>query len=233
MRKARILVVDDDENLRKQIVWALRDNFELLEAHDRKTAFQYLKEKRRPHILLLDLHLPPKVPTTDEGFAILRKFKKVAPDIKIIIISANSQEETVTKTRQLGADDYITKPFHLESLKRAIKRAISKPILAGAERRKHWRVPYELPVTYSLPSFPRSRKSKTINVSSGGVMFLVDHPITTDSAIDIRLSLPHKAVKATGKVKWAKKIDDFHHLGIQFSQIRSDDRKRLADYIYF
>lgn len=105
MTKNRILIIDDD----LQICKILRDyfkheDFEVFEAHDGKEGLNKINELS-PDIIILDLMLPEK-----NGLDICRELKP-SNQIPIIILSAKNRENDRIKGLELGADDYVTKPF--------------------------------------------------------------------------------------------------------------------------
>jgi len=261
MFKLKVLVVDADEFYREQLMIALQEDFELFEAENTETALRYLKENKRPDVILTDLYLPPRPAYIEEGLDLLQKCKEVAPEVKIIIVTANDRKKIIAKCRELGADDYIVKPFEVDDLKKAIYRLAHRPvapevepILEGIERRKHWRgrdgrqvgverrnfwrVKCEVPISYSFHEGERTftRESKTINISVTGVMFPVGQPITTHSILHLQLSLQSRplVIKATGEVRWVRKVEgtERYDLGVEFIEIEDEDRERITDYIY-
>jgi len=119
----RILVVDDDKYLRKQIYWTLKDNYEIIQAENR---FQTLKiiQKSTIDLVLLDLHLPPKLDNPEEGIKTLQEMKEINPEIIVIVITGNKEEETSLKAIGDGAYDYFSKPFDLEEMKIILNRAL-------------------------------------------------------------------------------------------------------------
>lgn len=113
---------------------------------------------------------------------------------------------------------------------------LSKTNAKGTERRRHWRVSCELPISYSLvdAEFPRGVVSRTVNMSSSGLMFPVSQLIAKERFLDLALALPTSPpISAKAEVRWTSKVEDMgYRLGVQFSEIRDEDRKRIADYIY-
>ena len=69
-KRQKLLIVDDDEDLRTQMKWALAKDYEVLLAEDRETAMAMMASKR-PAVVTLDLGLPPQPAGVEEGFAIL------------------------------------------------------------------------------------------------------------------------------------------------------------------
>jgi CheY-like chemotaxis protein len=252
MGKPKILLIDGNEHFRKQIIWALEGDFEFLEAKDRNTAIQYIGNKKRPDAILTELFLPPRSDYLDEGFSLLKEFKENAPDVKIIVVTTIDREDIIEKTRELGADDYIVKPFTVEHLKNSIQKLTAGSIAKGIERRRYWRgedghqtdierrrywrVPREVSISYRLVDgkFPVSWISRTTNMSSGGLSLSVGRFISEGKSIDLVLDLPiSPSIKATGEVRWTRKAEDTgYHLGVQFSQIRDEDKKLITEYIY-
>jgi len=261
MSRPRVLVVDADRRYREQLIYALKENYQLFEAEDRESALQYLEEEKRPDVVLTDLYLPPRLAYIDEGLALLREFKDSAPGIKVIIVTTDERREVIAKCRELGAEDYIVKPFEVDNLKNAIDRLIPKavpprvePMLkgierrrywrerdgrqVGVERRKFWRVRCEIPISYSLyrDELRITRESRTIDMSANGVRFHVDQPITTHTVLGLHISLQSRplVIEATGEVRWVRKVEgaERYDLGTQFIEIHHQDRQRIIDYIY-
>jgi len=120
-----VLVVDDDERLRKQIYWALKDLYRVLQAENRPQTCQIIEEAP-VDLVLLDLRLPPAVDTPEEGMKTLEEIRRVKPETKVVVISADKQEETYSRTIREGAYDYFSKPFDMEELRIVLKRALHR-----------------------------------------------------------------------------------------------------------
>lgn len=111
----KIMVVEDDQALRSNIVKFLEGKeFELFEVNDFKNIEGYFN-RVNPDLILLDVNLP-----YDDGFYICGAIRRKSK-IPIIFISARSRELEQVMGIELGADDYITKPFSLEILSAKIK----------------------------------------------------------------------------------------------------------------
>jgi two-component system alkaline phosphatase synthesis response regulator PhoP len=107
----KILVVDDEPMVRKVIrVTCEKEGYEVIEAETGSEALRII-EVQKPHIVLLDLMLPDI-----SGFDVCREIRKVDQRTPIIILSARSEEIDVVVGLELGADDYITKPFRAREL---------------------------------------------------------------------------------------------------------------------
>lgn len=107
MTDAKILVVEDEIPIRKLIVFNLqRSNYEVLEAGDGKEAIKLVQDQS-PSLVLLDLMLPDM-----DGFEICTKLRESHPELPIVIVSARGQDMEKIMGLELGADDYIVKPFN-------------------------------------------------------------------------------------------------------------------------
>lgn len=111
-----ILVVEDHKDLSNYLREFLLDNdYIVLSASDGIIALNIIK-KTMPDLVLLDLGLPNM-----DGESVCREIKKNWPDLKVIILTAKNNTLDIVKGLNLGADDYITKPFQLEELLARIK----------------------------------------------------------------------------------------------------------------
>jgi two-component system NtrC family response regulator len=102
--------------------WALGSDYEVLEASDRATALQHLRQYRPP-LVLLDLGLPPDVDGASEGLAILHQTLQFNPVAKVIVITGNSDREKAIAAIESGAYDFIEKPVQIDVLKVVLQRA--------------------------------------------------------------------------------------------------------------
>lgn len=112
----KILVVEDEEVIRI----GLRDNFEmenyLVEtANDGEEAITQA-ERFQPHLVILDLMLPKK-----SGFEVCRLLRKKHPHVIIIMLTAKTEETSKVAGLEMGADDYVTKPFSILELLARVK----------------------------------------------------------------------------------------------------------------
>jgi two-component system, NtrC family, response regulator len=122
MDKPRLLVVDDDEAIRTQLKYALRDDFTLSLAEDRRAALAAL-ETERPQLVSLDLGLPPAADSAEEGLRTLEEILAKAPATKVVVLTGNGDRANAIRAIQLGAFDYQLKPIDTTSLKVVLQRA--------------------------------------------------------------------------------------------------------------
>jgi two-component system, NtrC family, response regulator len=118
----KLLIVDDNDEIRKQLRWGLGRDYEIFQAANRKEAISLFK-KHSPKVVTLDLGLPPDENGVKEGFLCLEDLLGLAPFTKVIIITGNDGRENALKAVQNGAYDYYQKPLELGELKIILGRA--------------------------------------------------------------------------------------------------------------
>ncbi|MDQ8205198.1 PEP-CTERM-box response regulator transcription factor [Pelagicoccus sp. SDUM812003] len=119
--KAKLLIVDDDDEIRTQMRWSLSSDYEILQAGNREGALQQFKE-HQPSVVLLDLGLPPRPNLTDEGMNTLAEIVQSAPKTKVIIISGQGERENALEAIGRGAYDFLSKPVDTDELQLLLKR---------------------------------------------------------------------------------------------------------------
>jgi two-component system NtrC family response regulator len=121
--KPSLLIVDDDEEIRSQMKWALVSEYDVALADDRQAALTTFRE-RRPEVVLLDLGLPPHPNEPTEGLAILSELLALDSLAKIIIISGQSERENALQAVANGAYDFLCKPVETDELRIILRRAV-------------------------------------------------------------------------------------------------------------
>jgi len=117
----KLLIVDDDDEIRTQMKWALANDYEILLAEDRATAVENFRSAR-PSVVLLDLGLPPHPGNPQEGLATLSELLALDRLVKIVIISGQGEKEVALRAIGSGAYDFLSKPVETEELKFLLKR---------------------------------------------------------------------------------------------------------------
>ena len=123
MDRPRILIVDDDDEVRSQMRWALDSRYDVLLAEDRASAINVL-QKDSPGVVTLDLGLPPSPGDTREGFLALAEILQLNPLTKVLVITGQSEKENGIEAIGQGAYDFLAKPVNVDELKVIIDRAI-------------------------------------------------------------------------------------------------------------
>lgn len=123
----RIYCVEDDEDIRNLLVYALNNQGFISTGFDHYKDFYQALELESPDLIILDIMLPDK-----DGLTILKELKSDSKlrDIPIILLTAKSSEFSRVKGLDLGADDYIVKPFSVMEMLarvRAVLRRSKKP----------------------------------------------------------------------------------------------------------
>jgi two-component system NtrC family response regulator len=124
VEKRKLLIVDDDDEVRTQMKWALTQQYDIFLAEDRKSALELLKQ-HRPAVVTLDLGLPPSPGDTREGFAALADMLHVDPSLKVIVITGQDERRNGMQAIGQGAHDFFCKPVKIEELRVILARAIN------------------------------------------------------------------------------------------------------------
>jgi len=119
--KPRLLIVEDDPGLQKQLKWCF-DGYEVLLADNRPAALAALR-RFEPPVVLQDLGLPPDAEGVSEGFAALLEILRLAPHTKVIVVTGQLDKENAVKSVGLGAYDFYQKPVDVDVLKLLVQRA--------------------------------------------------------------------------------------------------------------
>ena len=127
-QKVRILVVDDEPNIREVVeLYLRREGFEVEVAADGAAALAAV-ERQTPDLILLDLMLP-----VVGGIQITRALRQGEYNVPIIMLTAKSEEDDRIAGLELGADDYITKPFSpkevVARVKAVLRRSSANPMV--------------------------------------------------------------------------------------------------------
>lgn len=117
----RILVIEDDLALSTGLCFELdAAGYASLAAYNCAKA-SYLLEHEVLDLVLLDVNLPD-----GNGFDLCRKFKEAKPDLPVIFLTANDLENDVLNGFDMGAEDYVTKPFNMQILLRRVEVALRR-----------------------------------------------------------------------------------------------------------
>ena len=137
--KPKLLIVDDDEEIRTQMKWALTGDYEVLAAGDRRSALEVFRSAR-PAVVLLDMGLPPKPGTPEEGLATLGELVAIDSSVKVVVITGQGEKEIALQAIGTGAYDFLGKPLEMDELKFLLKRCFHVARLERAYREMQERV---------------------------------------------------------------------------------------------
>ena len=124
----KILVVDDEPPIRKLLRMGLTtQGYDILEAPNGKAALELMAQK--PDLILLDLGLPDI-----QGLELLRMMRARNESVPIVVLSSRDDEVGKVEALDLGADDYVTKPFGTEELLARMRAALRHQLQVQGER---------------------------------------------------------------------------------------------------
>lgn len=123
MPSSKLLIVDDEESIRKQLEWAFKNDFTVIEAASPEEALEAVKSNH-PDLMILDLALTGD-PENLEGFSILESALLIDPRIKIIVVTGHDERKNALAAIAKGAYDFYAKPLEIEELKVIMKRGES------------------------------------------------------------------------------------------------------------
>ena len=120
-RKKRVLIVEDEKNIVDILRFNLqREGYETAEAYDGEAGLQ-LAETENPDLILLDVMLPKLI-----GFEVCKRLREKGNNVPVIILTAREEETDKVLGLEIGADDYITKPFSMRELMARVKANIRR-----------------------------------------------------------------------------------------------------------
>jgi two-component system KDP operon response regulator KdpE len=124
----RILIVDDEPPIRKLLRMGLTSQgYEVLDAPNGKTALELLDKK--PDLVILDLGLPDI-----DGLELLRRIRSREEGLPVVVLSSRGDEAGKVAALDLGADDYVTKPFGMDELFARMRAALRHQLQVHGER---------------------------------------------------------------------------------------------------
>jgi DNA-binding response OmpR family regulator len=120
MQVSKILVVDDEPEVRKLMEHFLTDRgYQVRLAANGREGLAAI-DSFAPDVVLLDMHMPEM-----DGLETLKELAVRAPGLPVIMVTVNEDVQTTSQLLQLGASDYVPKPFNLDYLEQAINIQLS------------------------------------------------------------------------------------------------------------
>ena len=125
----KILVVDDEPSIRRLLHTGLgTQGYTIVEAENARHAVERLATNK-PDLIVLDLGLPDR-----NGLELLRDLREGGIEIPVVILSSRTDELGIVQALELGADDYVTKPFSMNELIARIKTALRHRLQVQGDR---------------------------------------------------------------------------------------------------
>ncbi|MFO7937111.1 MAG: response regulator transcription factor [Kiritimatiellia bacterium] len=134
MTKEKVLIIEDDADIRELMRYNLnRENYRVRECASAEEADRCLKNFS-PDIILLDLMLPGS-----DGFALCRKLRaeEKTSDIPVIMVTARNEDADIVAGLEVGADDYVTKPFSARILLARVKAVLRRCAVEPVDSKEH------------------------------------------------------------------------------------------------
>lgn len=124
----KLLIVDDDADLCEMLKehFEKRFDFKILTANAAREAIELL-ESERPEGMLLDVNLKSRL----NGFEVLARARKLSPRTKVIMVTGVNDFESIENAQDLGAVDYVTKPFTVDYLEDTVASKIAKHLMVA------------------------------------------------------------------------------------------------------
>jgi two-component system, OmpR family, KDP operon response regulator KdpE len=125
----KVLVIDDEPPIRKLLRMGLSAHgYEILEAPNGRVSLELLEQKK-PDLVILDLGLPDM-----QGLELLRTIRARNEGVPIVVLSSRGDEASKVQALDLGADDYVTKPFGMDELLARMRAALRHQLQTHGER---------------------------------------------------------------------------------------------------
>ena len=122
-QRKKILLVDDDENQLASVEMFLKEDYDTYKTNSGDEALRYLYNNEfHPDLIMLDILMPNM-----DGWEVFSRIKAIGllKDVPILFLTSVDGENEKKRARELGAVDYITKPFNVTLLKRTIKEILN------------------------------------------------------------------------------------------------------------
>ena len=114
--KRPLLICDDEEGIRESLKLILENEYDIVFATSGEEAIETMKSSP-VNLVILDIKMPKK-----DGLETLKELKRINPAAKVIIATGYKSVDTAHEASQLGASDYITKPFDKDRIREVVRR---------------------------------------------------------------------------------------------------------------
>ncbi len=249
-----ILLADDDKNIRNAIkIFLQEDRYAFIEAENGSDAIEIAK-KYMPNLILLDIVMPDK-----DGYEVCKELKSNpdTEDLQIIMLTVKQDKEAIAKSIEMGADDYISKPFTRETLRAKIEHIFIGELMDSfvPERRRTIRKIYPLSVTWGWRKgaiFEVEFRTRMIDISASGFSFehkRCDSPAAGEShrqcplakftegdpplVLTFMIEFPNsKVVEVQGIVRHVYKQADLDEkIGVEFTETPIEVKSVIEEFV--
>ena len=120
--KGTVLVVDDDENVRSGVYWALTSDYRVLQASSREEACALINDEN-VEVVVSDLHLPPHTDDLVEGLALIDLARAQDPPLQVVVITGSDSKRAALEAVKRGAYGFFEKPLDSAELLHIVSQA--------------------------------------------------------------------------------------------------------------
>ena len=199
-QKKTVLIVEDEKNIVDIIRFNLqRTGYNTLEAYDGEAGLAMAREKK-PDLILLDVMMPKMM-----GFDVCRALRAEGDNVPVIILTAREEEEDKILGLEIGADDYITKPFSMRELLARVKANIRRTTMLSAPAAEDNAMSAGGGITINTDSFQVRKNGVPIDLTQREyelLTFLASHPGKVFSRVDLMEQVWNYATSATTRARW-------------------------------
>jgi uncharacterized protein (TIGR02266 family) len=230
-KKATLLVVDDDADLREAICFDLkRRGYKVLAAASGREAIGLVMEEPID-MVISDIRMPD-----GDGVELLKKIKEHNYRIPVLIFITGFADLTLEDAYDFGADAVLSKPFDRSEFFSTIDKALTAPASRWSERPE--RLPTDFKVELHIPGLNESRQSHLLNIGRGGMFVALADPLPQAGLrleFTIHLEDGPPPLKGQGIVRWTRMNDEGEGrkagLGLEFEMMDQASRQRIAQVI--
>ena len=179
--KKTVLIVEDEKNIVDIVRFNLqREGYDTLEAYDGEAGLALARE-RKPDLILLDVMMPKMM-----GFDVCRALRGEGDNVPVIILTAREEEEDKILGLEIGADDYLTKPFSMRELMARVKANIRRTAMVSSSAESSMSAGGAL--TINTENFQVYKSGRPIELTQREyelLTFLASHPDKVFSRVDL------------------------------------------------
>jgi two-component system, NtrC family, response regulator len=136
--KPTLLIVEDDPGLQKQLKWSF-GNYDVVTADDAESALSQVR-RHNPHVVTMDLGLPPEPDSPRIGLELLSSLINLSPTIKVVVLTGQNERANALAAIDVGAYDFMAKPVEPDVLRLIVERAFRMHALQEENRSLRQRV---------------------------------------------------------------------------------------------
>lgn len=120
--KGTVLLVDDDESVRRGLYWALNSDYRVIEAASRTQAVELLQSEKID-VVVSDLHLPPHLDDISEGLTVVQAARSLRPAVQAVVITGSDSKRAALEAVKHGAYGFFEKPLDADEVLHIVNQA--------------------------------------------------------------------------------------------------------------